>query len=455
VRIARSGLALAAGLLAASARADEAALLEKIERLERRIEELEGRLEPTRAEPGPAEPVPAEPGLAGPEGFRWADRVRLSGSADTGYFDGQEDTFFDPGSFEIWDARLFVDAELGDAVELGGARLLRNLGLTFEWDLVRIGSLQNQVGELYVDFQGVLDSSWLGFQVGRFQIPVGENYLRFSQGYWRNPFVTNTVGGPWWWDEGVRAYGSTPDGRLGYVASVSDGETPFNTDRDADVQGTLKLFANPTPWLHLSASGLGSGQIGSGSSPAMGALWLGESWARAFGAGTALPNFSGGVAVPDGPNTLDHTWLVAGDAIAAFPGLGQLWLAYGRYAIDSDGPGLYDRTLQYWIAELLLEGGLVAEVLEPFTLGLRADGLGTYDSDEGYLLDSRYASRLGYNMESITAYSAVLGWHLWRTVALRAQFTHQDIGLVSGVTPEMRGAARDADFFALEVGAHF
>ncbi len=450
MRIARSGLAVAACLWAAPAGADEAALLEKIERLERRIEELEGRLPPSPAEASPAQPGPWESGAS-----RWADRVRVSGSANTGYFKGQEDTFFDPGSFEIWDARLFVDAELGDAVELGGTRVLRNLGLTFEWDLVRIGTLSNQVGELYVDFQSVFDSSWLSFQVGRFQIPVGENYLRFSQGYWRNPFVTNTLGGPWWWDEGVRVYGSTPDGRLGYVASVSDGETPFNADRDGDVQGTLKLFADPTPWLHVSASALRSGGIGSDSSPALGALWLGESWARAFGSGTALPNFSGGAMVPDGPNALDHTWLVAGDAIAALPGLGQLWLAYGRYAIDSDGPGLYDRTLHYWIAELLLEGGLVSELLEPLFLGLRADGLGTYDRDEGYLLDSRYASRLGYNMESITAYSAVLGWRLFRTVTLRAQFTHQDIGLVRGVTPEMRGAARDADFFALEVGAHF
>ena len=128
------------------------------------------------------------------------------------------------------DARLFVDAELARDVEVADATVVRTIGTTLEWDLVRIGELQNQVGELYVDFQGLADSSWLNAQVGRFQIPLGENYLRFSKGYRDNPFISNTVGGPWWWDEGVRVYGQESRGRFGYVASISNGDTNFNTD---------------------------------------------------------------------------------------------------------------------------------------------------------------------------------------------------------------------------------
>ena len=136
-----------------------------------------------------------------------------------------------------------------------------NVGFTFEWDLVRLGRLQNTVGELYADFQGVLGSDWVSFQLGRFQIPVGEAYLRYSQGYAFKPFVSNPVGAPWWWDEGVRGYGAAPENLWGYVWSVSDGDTPFNTDADGDKQVTLKLFTNPTPWLHLSVSGLRTGEL--------------------------------------------------------------------------------------------------------------------------------------------------------------------------------------------------
>ena len=155
---------------------------------------------------------------------------------------------------------------------------------------------RTDVGELYADFQGLGGQEWANVQVGRFQIPVGENYLRFSQGYHDNPFISNTVGGPWWWDEGLRFYGR--EGKFGWVASVSDGETQFNFDPNTDKQFTLKLFADPTPWLHVSASGLRSGPIGS-NSPAR-RRWArsgwARSWARAFGAGTSgSPNYVDGV----------------------------------------------------------------------------------------------------------------------------------------------------------------
>ena len=110
---------------------------------------------------------------------------------------------------------------------------------------MRLGELQNQVGDLYVDLRGIGDSDLLNAQVGRFQIPVGENYLRFGRGAADNPFLTNPVGGRGWWDEGVRVYGSGAEDRLGYVASVTDGETPFDEDADSDPQLTLKLFARP------------------------------------------------------------------------------------------------------------------------------------------------------------------------------------------------------------------
>jgi hypothetical protein len=90
-----------------------------------------------------------------------------------------------------------------------------------------------------------------------------------------------------------------------------------------------------------------------------------------------------------------------------------------------------------------------------FYLGLRADGIGTYDSKEGYLLDVRRARTLGYNMKSLTAYSAVVGWRIFRLVTLRVEYTHQDIDLVRGTDASIRRHTRDIDSAAIEVGVHF
>jgi hypothetical protein len=431
---------LAALAAAPAASGDEAALLEKIHQLELRIQDLEANR-------------PAPVSATGPPD--WTRNIRLSGSANTGYFGGQKDSLFDPGGFKIWDARIFLDAHLGEDVRMGETTILRDAGLTFEWNLVRIGKLENDVGELYADFQGIGDADWANVQFGRFMIPVGEAYLRYAQGYSNKPFISNPVGGPWWWDEGLRGYGFVDGGRFGYVWSISDGDTPFSAESSGANQFTLKLITQPLPWLRLSLSGLHSGKTGTGSQPAAGALWLGETWGRAFGSGTSVASYQNGLVVADGPNQLEQTWLAAGDAIFDFEDRARLWLAYGRYEMDSRNASSYDRALHYWIAELLLRGAWLAPALRPFYAGVRASALGTYDDGKGYLLDFRRASTLGYNMESLTAYSAVLGWEITPNLRLRAEYTHQSISLVEGVTRAIRSAASPADYFAFEVGAGF
>ncbi len=445
---------LAALAPAASVRAaSEPELLEIIRGLERRVEQLETRQEDERAQTANETLALDGQREAHGSGGSWADRVRISGSANTGWYGGESKAVIQQDSFQIWDARFFVDAELGRDVQLGETTLVSDIGFLFEWDLVRLGKLENRVGELYTDFQGLGGQDWANVQVGRFQIPVGENYLRMSQGYHDNPFISNTVGGPWWWDEGLRVYGR--EGKVGWVASVSDGQTQFNFDPNTDKQFTLKLFADPTPWLHVSASGLRSGPMGSSSSAAMGALWLGESWARPIGASTSVKSYVDGVEVVDGPNRLKDSWLAGGDVILNFPDLARIWLGGGWYGIDSTGAGLYDRDLYYWIAEVVLEGAAAAPVLAPFYLGLRADGLGTYDSNQGYLLDSRLNATLGFNAKSLQAYSMVLGWRLTDGVTLRAEYSIRDIGVVNGVTDKIRDDAQDQDLYGIEIGVDF
>jgi hypothetical protein len=207
--------------------------------------------------------------------------------------------------------------------------------------------------------------------------------------------------------------------------------------------------------MHLSASVLRTGELGTRTSNASGALWLGEMWARSFGAGSSVPNFQDGVAIADGPRRLGDTWLAAADAIFDFHDRARLWFAYGRYHIDSNGGTAYDRTIHYWIAELILRGAWLGESFRPFYAGVRANALGTYDSEEGYMLDMRRNDTLGWNMESLTAYSAVLGWDITPWLRLRSEYTNQRIDLVRGVTPAIRSNARDADFYAVELGGHF
>jgi len=410
---------------------------DRLEALERRVEELEATREDAA------------------EAWRpdWAQRIRLGGSADVGYFRRGELSPEESDGFAVWDARLFVDAELAEDVAFGDVPIVRNVGATLEWDLVRIGHLQNEVGELYVDFQHLLGSSWASAQVGRFQIPVGENYLRYSRGYRDNPFISNTVGGPWWWDEGVRVYGQ--GNRAGYVASISNGDTRFDTDSDTDPQGTLKLFADPWPWLHVSASGLVSGAIGRTNAAAPGALWLGETWAMAIGSRTAVPTFADGLPVPDGPNVITHTWLGAADVVLTpLDGL-RIWLAGGRYHLATRGSGPYDRDLDYWIAEVVAQGGLVSPALDPLYLGLRANGITTGDGGRGYLLDAGHLDSLGFNMRSLDELSAVLGLHLGRFVRLRGEYAFRNVDLVRGVTPDVSSRVDDEHWFALDVAIAF
>jgi hypothetical protein len=418
---------------------------DRIEELERRV----GELEQAEGEPREAGDTAMLAGL--PE---WAQRVRLGGYASVGYFRRGDLTPDDSHAFEVWDTRLFVDAELAQDVAIGAQPIVRNIGMTFEWDLVRLGSLQNDVGELYVDFQDLLGSSWLSAQVGRFQIPVGESYLRYSRGMRDDPFITQTVGGPWFWDEGIKIYGKDPSGHVGYVASISNGDTDFNVDSDTDPQGTLKLYTDPWPWLHLSVSALGQGDVGSRTREADGALWLGETWAMAIG-GSPVPNFIDGVPLPDGPATIDNTWLAGADAIVRpLDGL-SVWLGAGRYHIEADGSGPYDRDLEYWIAEIVAEGKLVSPSLEPLYLALRADGITTGDSGRGYLLDSRQYGSLGFNMRDLNELAAVLGVRIGRYVRLRTQYAYHDVDLVRGVTPDLRRFGDDEHWFAADVAVSF
>ncbi len=385
----------------------------------------------------------------------WTERVKISGSADLGFFGGGPESVESDDGFDIWDARLFVDAELGEDIELAGRPAIRNLGFTFEWNIVRNGMTGNEsgtdIGLVYLDLEGIAESSWLNARIGRFQIPFGEAYKLYSKGYADRSFVQQPLGGPWWWDEGVLLHGSATSNRYGYVASLTNGDSDFN-DVGGDYQLTGKIWAQPFEVLYLSASGLFTSEL----DQVDGALWLGEGWARPFGSGgPPLNNWVDGAAVPDDPGGLGNTWAVALDAVVTpIDGI-RIWLAGGYFEIDSHGPAIYDRELAYWIGEIVVGGQVVLPSLKPLFIGLRVDGVGTWDDDRGYLLDVRYTGEFGYNMAHMLAYTAVAGWKLGDYVTLRAEYSHRDVDLVRGAALDLPGKTGNEDLYTVEFGLHF
>jgi len=437
---ARSGAVLAFALLAAAAHADDAA---RIEALERRVAELEARLAQKEAPAGSASAP-----LVAPRGEL---PITLSAAARVGWFDGGDASDAYENGWSVRDARFFLDAELAEDLRAGSRPLVRNAGFSFEWNLVRRGKLFNDVGDLYVDLQGVGGSSWLNVRPGRFQIPIGELYSRYGRALGSDPFISKPLGGPWWWDEGVMLYGASESERFGYAASLTNGETPLSLDEGSGKQATLKLWLRPRDWLRISASALRSGEIGSGG----GALWLGETWATGVGSMGSVPTLIDGAPAAASTAPFDSTWLAGGDVVLTPSDQIRLWISGGRYALDSRDAAIYDRALHYWIAELVLRGALLRPELAPAFVGLRADGIGTDDAGRGYLLSREYADTLGYNMRRFSAYTVVVGWQLGGLTALRAEYSLRDIDLVRGASPALEEAARDADSFALELGVQF
>jgi hypothetical protein len=443
-------LALGLALAPLAARAQETApsqkeldaLYETVSRLEHRINELESERAPG----------------GGASGGRvdWSERIRLSGSAELDYLQGSGEDYglYEEGSTQIYDTRIFLDADLGSDARIGESTVFRDAGFSFEWNLIRLGSVRNEVGDMYVDLRGVGGRDFLNLEAGRFQIPFGENYLRFGRGRASDPFIALSAAPPWFWDEGIKLWGKSSNGRFGYVASVTDGEGGINVENNSSKQITLKLSWDPSEWLHLSASGLRTGKLGSSDTPAVAALWLGEAFPKSFGAGSGAVNYSHGAPIPDGPNELSNITVIGADAIMNFGGA-RIWLAAGNASIDSTGPSLYDRDLHYWLAEVVYQLRELSPALDPIYLAARANGLGTYDDDEGYLLDFRYRD-IGYNMRALDAYALALGLPLGSHMVLKAQYAIQNMDLVRGITDEdMRDAADDADFFGMEIGVHF
>jgi hypothetical protein len=204
-------------------------------------------------------------------------------------------------------------------------------------------------------------------------------------------------------------------------------------------------------------SGLHTGELGDGDDPAEAALKFSGTFLVPFGSDSDVPNFQNGRRVADDPD-LKFDTINAGevDLVLSNETWGRLWLGYGWLGIRSAGNSIYDRDLQYGVAEGVLELGAFARMLEPLYLASRYSFMGTFDSDEGYRLGAMDdGDDLGFNTENLSIVSLGLGLRLGRSIVLKSEYAWYDFDLVRGANAELRRQARNRDFFGIDLSYRF
>jgi hypothetical protein len=438
------------GALLVGASAGAESLEERVERLERRIAELEGAAAEA-AQPDPAVAPRRTDGRI-PE---WVHRFHLSGNLDTQYLHGEENSRAGNDQLTVDNARLFVDVDVSGPVSLFERPLFESSSFFLEWDLVRKSQLHNEIGSLYVRLDRLLGSESANLKLGRFPVPFGEEYLRFHEDRPSNPLISFSAASPYGWDEGVLLFGSSAEHRVQYMLAVTDGDYDVGESSASEPQITSKLIVEPTPWLHLSASGLRTGRVGPTDEHPFGvtSTMFGE-----FGAYPIIgPHYQDGVLVAADPSPeLDNVYAWEVDAILRDSNLGRLWLSFGQLYIDSDGPSRYDRKLDYWVVEGVLELGAFSESLSRFYAAVRYSAIGTFDSSEGWRLRvMNEGANIFYNVERVDRVSAGLGVRLNPHVTLKTEYTRDDFDVVRGVPSSISDLARDKDYFGAGLSVGF
>lgn len=296
---------------------------ELIDSLTRKVSEIQA----VQSTPAPATPVPNEEAEPAPvaQGFQF-NRVALSGEGGLAFFYSQPGGQTPNPEFRINEARLFIDAPVWNQVYFYSE---------VDFATPETTSLVLQVGELYLDWENI-SSLWncdrlLNLRVGRFYVPFGEEYQeRFAID---NPLISHSVSDLWGADNGVQIYGSKSI--FTYNLALQNGGIQSSTDFTGDKSITGRISCDPNQWLHLSVSGMRTGEIDAGGD-VLSAMWFGNGFFRSIGS----------------PNTTRFgANLVEGDVQAKFPGL-QLKSAGGyiNYS-DNDPLGSNHRDVYYYYVE--------------------------------------------------------------------------------------------------------
>jgi hypothetical protein len=244
-------------------------------------------------------------------------KVSLSGEGGAGFFNTGSQGAFPKSEFRVDEARLFVEAAVLENVYFFGEINL----MTREAQ-----DLSVQLGEAYIDFENVSQlwdrDRWLNIRLGRMYIPFGEEYL--SRYAIDNPLISHSLPDIWGVDEGIELYGKI--GKVSYALAVQNGGPSGVRDFNGDKSIAGRLSYDPNQWLHLSASGMRTGDL-QRPGDLWSELWFGNGWFYPFGSTTA---------------DIFHANLAEGDVEIRLP-RGHL-KAFGGYAhFEDNAPAQIDR----------------------------------------------------------------------------------------------------------------
>jgi hypothetical protein len=256
-------------------------------------------------------------------GFNFGN-VHLSGEGGAGIFWSGSEGQFPNAEFRVDEAKLFVDAQVwGDVYAFAEI----NLATREEPDV------NLHLGELYIDAEDV-SKLWgqpgqLNIRVGRMDIPFGEEYL--TRDVIDNPLISRSLSDIWGVDEGVEVYGGVK--KFNYVVAVQNGGIPDTQDFKADKSITGRLSYDVNSHLHLSVSGMRTGDL-DGHQDVLSALWFGTGFFRQIGASSI---FHANLV------QADAEWRMKHGHLKAFGG-------YIRYN-DNDPSGIDKRDVYYYSVE--------------------------------------------------------------------------------------------------------
>ena len=346
-------------------------------------------------------------------------KINISGEGGVAFFNSGSEGAFPNAEFRVDEAKLFVEAPIWNNVYF-----FSEINVMTRESL----DLSLQLGELYLDFENV-SQIWgqdrmLNIRAGRMYIPFGEEYqTRFAID---NPLISHSLSDIWGVDEGIEFYGKV--GQVSYAVAIQNGGPSGIRDFDSDKSVAGRLSYDPTRWLHLSASGMRTGDL---KKP-------GDYWSEVyFGNGWFPP--------PSGTNTSKyHANLVEGDVEFRLPH-GHL-KAFGGYARYDDNYSFSHnpRDIYYYsvegvhdLAHKLYAGVRFSQIMARNGFPIAGNGeMGDYFFS-GDLTDNIWRLTLG------------LGYRWSENLLLKTEYTFERGKTVTGETRDHE------DLFAVEAAFKF
>jgi hypothetical protein len=290
-----------------------------LDSLTKKVEDLEAAN--TQHENAVAENPPEKQG-----GFSLG-KVNLSAEGGVAFFNTGSEGFSPQSDFRVDEARLFLDAPIWDEVYFHGevdAATRENPNLNV------------QLNELYLDAQDISQiwgqDNQLNLRAGRIFFPFGEEYL--NRNVIDDPLISRSLTDIWGVSPGIEAYGSF--NQISYYLAVQNGSGANGVqDFDGDKSVTGKVGFDPYPWLHLSVSGMRTGNLNV-QQDMNSALWFADGFFNSLGS-------------PE--TTRFQAYLTEGDLTVRWRS-GHV-SAFGGYALYSDNDPTSDngRNIFYYSVE--------------------------------------------------------------------------------------------------------